>query len=524
MSKLTLSILLFFLISILCDEDYYRILGVKRDASKQQIRRAFKKLSLKYHPDKNKDNPEKAKQKFIKIANAYEVLNNDETRKIYDQYGEEGLKQHQQQQNAGQGGNFGGFNFGFNFGGANFDDVFSEFFGGGGAKGGKREFHFTTGGGRRFRRGFQEEEDDDNKNYFENTDIINVKMNSLSKIFNRRGGWFVLFFKSNDKEFKIYSDLIKTFAEKTYGIFTSGAVNCKSDEEICEEFSVRDTPKILYFPDDGKEEITYDGELTWESMFKYGTSRMQNFVRVINKDNYNDFISNNPSQYHVILFTSKKKTPPLFKALSKHFLGKLSFGEIREGEKELCNRFNINKFPSLFVITDEEDFKGELYDGELSRDHIQKFLNNFAYKKKEQFKVLKIRELNLDLYKNKNYCNANDNKNTCFIYFSKGNKLSDKENKLLENLGNKYLNDRISMFYLDPSNYKYFWDSFNVEDKNCKAVILKGKRKKYYPISNEKFNESELLNILDNIISGGGDYKKLLKVLNLSNKEEVGDL
>ena len=307
MTKLTLSILPFFLITILCGEDYYRILGIKRDATKQQIRRAFKKLSLKYHPDKNKDNPEKAKQKFIKIANAYEVLNNDETRKIYDQYGEEGLKQHQQQQNAGQGGNFGGFNFGFNFGGANFDDVFSEFFGGGGAKGGKREFHFTTGGGRKFRRGFQEEEDDDNKNYFENTDIINVKMNSLSKIFNRRGGWFVLFFKSNDKEFKIYSDLIKTFAEKTYGIFTSGAVNCKSDEEICEEFSVRDTPKILYFPDDGKEEVIYKGEMTWESMFKYGTSKMQNFVRIINKDNYNDFISTNPSQYHVILFTSKKK-------------------------------------------------------------------------------------------------------------------------------------------------------------------------------------------------------------------------
>ena len=59
MSKLTLSILLFFLISILCDEDYYRILGVKRDSTKQQVRRAFKKLSLKYHPDKNKDNPEK---------------------------------------------------------------------------------------------------------------------------------------------------------------------------------------------------------------------------------------------------------------------------------------------------------------------------------------------------------------------------------------------------------------------------------------------------------------------------------
>ena len=96
MSLKSFLLFLFILISCIC-EDYYSILGVSRGASKQQIRRAFKKLSLKYHPDKNKENPEKAKQKFIKIANAYEVLNNDETRQIYDKYGEEELKQHQQQ-------------------------------------------------------------------------------------------------------------------------------------------------------------------------------------------------------------------------------------------------------------------------------------------------------------------------------------------------------------------------------------------------------------------------------------------
>ena len=79
-----LAILIIFLIipDIYCGEDYYKLLGVKRSASKSEIRRAFKKLSLKYHPDKNKDNPEKAKAKFIKIANAYEVLNDDKLSNI----------------------------------------------------------------------------------------------------------------------------------------------------------------------------------------------------------------------------------------------------------------------------------------------------------------------------------------------------------------------------------------------------------------------------------------------------------
>ena len=113
--NLLASLIIFFLISpfTICGEDYYKLLGVKRNASKAEIRRAFKKLSLKYHPDKNKDNPEKAKAKFVKIANAYEVLSDDKLRKIYDEHGEEGVKQHQQ-----GGGQHGG----------NFQDIFDFFF------------------------------------------------------------------------------------------------------------------------------------------------------------------------------------------------------------------------------------------------------------------------------------------------------------------------------------------------------------------------------------------------------------
>ena len=63
-------LLTLLIINAECGEDYYKILGVKRTATKAEIKRAFKKLSLKYHPDKNKDNPKKAKEMFIKIANA----------------------------------------------------------------------------------------------------------------------------------------------------------------------------------------------------------------------------------------------------------------------------------------------------------------------------------------------------------------------------------------------------------------------------------------------------------------------
>ncbi|PLB42454.1 putative DnaJ domain protein [Aspergillus candidus] len=103
---------------VLAAEDYYKSLGLDRSASEKDIKKAYRTLSKKYHPDKNPGN-EAAEQKFVEIAEAYDVLSTPTTRKIYDQYGHDGIEQHR------QGGSAGG---------ATHDpfDIFSRFFGGGG--------------------------------------------------------------------------------------------------------------------------------------------------------------------------------------------------------------------------------------------------------------------------------------------------------------------------------------------------------------------------------------------------------
>lgn len=106
---------------VLAGADFYEVLGVSRDATESQIKKAYRKLSLKYHPDK--DPSEEAKKKFVELANAYEVLGDEEKRRIYDQYGEDGLKNNGQQ------------NFHNPF------DIFSAFGGGG------FNFRSNTGGG-----------------------------------------------------------------------------------------------------------------------------------------------------------------------------------------------------------------------------------------------------------------------------------------------------------------------------------------------------------------------------------------
>lgn len=92
--------------------DYYEVLGVDKNASEDEIKKAYRKLAIKYHPDRNPDNKE-AEEKFKEAAEAYEVLHDAQKRKQYDQFGFNGP----------QGSGFGGFGAG----GMNMDDIFSMF-------------------------------------------------------------------------------------------------------------------------------------------------------------------------------------------------------------------------------------------------------------------------------------------------------------------------------------------------------------------------------------------------------------
>ena len=109
--------------------DYYEVLGVEKNASADEIKKAYRKLAIKYHPDKNPGD-KAAEERFKEAAEAYEVLSNDEKRQRYDQFGHSMGPQ-------GFGGGQGGY---YSAGGMSMEDIFSQFgdiFGG----------HFNFGGG-----------------------------------------------------------------------------------------------------------------------------------------------------------------------------------------------------------------------------------------------------------------------------------------------------------------------------------------------------------------------------------------
>lgn len=123
-------------------KDYYSVLGVNKSSSPEEIKKAYRKLALQYHPDRNKGN-KASEEKFKEVTKAYEVLSDPQKKQTYDQYGEAAFEQGNPFSGAGQGNPFSGgqgnpFTYTYSSQGGNFDfggfsdpfDIFEQFFGG----------------------------------------------------------------------------------------------------------------------------------------------------------------------------------------------------------------------------------------------------------------------------------------------------------------------------------------------------------------------------------------------------------
>ena len=244
-----------------------------------------------------------------------------------------------------------------------------------------------------------------------------------------------------------------------YGIVKIGAIDCGEDEELCEEFTVYDVPKILVFTenlaDDGD---AFRGEkIDHKSISKFATDKMQNFVSVVTESNYESWIERDASKNKVLVFTERKTTAPLFKALSKQYKDKLVFGEVRKSEVALAEKFGIKNFPSWVVITDPFDYTSDTFNEEFKIDQLNKFLNKYAYSSPKVEKKLEVVELTHKKVKNQGICGKKSS-NFCIIAFVDDNQ--DPLVKTLESLLVQYKSDPVTFAYIkkteEPDIHKQF--------------------------------------------------------------------
>nr|XP_037291843.1 dnaJ homolog subfamily C member 10-like [Rhipicephalus microplus] len=182
----------------LCD-DYYKLLGIERDADSRDIRRAFKKLALKFHPDKNQGDPE-AHDKFVKINKAYEVLKDPDVRKRYDTYGEEGLDGDQ----SGWGRQYHSWNY------------YYEKFG----------------------------------IYDDDPEVVTLSRNDFqSSVVESEDVWFVNYYSPQCSHCHHLAPAWRQLARSFEGVIRIGAVNCEEDWQLCRQEGIHAFPSLIFYPE-----------------------------------------------------------------------------------------------------------------------------------------------------------------------------------------------------------------------------------------------------------------------------------
>ncbi|XP_012530640.1 dnaJ homolog subfamily C member 10 [Monomorium pharaonis] len=230
------TIILFVIISLTWGEgDYYEILGISRSAGQDEIRRAFKKLAIIHHPDKNNDDPN-AHDKFIRLTTAYETLKDNDLRKKYDLYGEEGLNNSHK----------------------------------------KQTYHSWS----YYQNSFIYDDDE----Y-----VINLgKSDYYENVINSDSSWFVNFYSPMCSHCHHLAPTWKEVAKLLDGVVKIAAVNCEYNSQLCYQVGIHSYPTLMYFHKNSQHGVHYRGERTQEAITRFALDKLNIHVPEISKSQWDD--------------------------------------------------------------------------------------------------------------------------------------------------------------------------------------------------------------------------------------------
>jgi len=397
------------------ESDYYATLGVRKSSSAKEIKSAYRKLALELHPDKQpadltEAQKEQAQERFMQVQAAYDILSDDEKRKVYDKYGKQGLEMLESGQDPsafehGFGGGFGGGGggeafeqfFGGGAGGFGFEDILSQAFGGGGGfggghaggggGGGHQQFFqqgFGSGGGGHFQQGFGGGGGRQQQRRPQGAD--GPQLFPLSGKVARLGSpkfpgqtskhmWLVMFY-DNDRGYQEAAQVkpqLELLVDKIKGNFKVGAMDCgknKKEEQFCRQEFDLDVPHEL--PQLG---FVVHGHLEWyddEDELPSARNLYEFALQHMPKDLITNV--NQPQQLHskvlqplttssttkpegaILLLTDKYETSTLYYSLAYKYRTNYRFAESKAKSINLGRELGVKKYPSLVALFSKADF------------------------------------------------------------------------------------------------------------------------------------------------------------------------
>ncbi|VFQ89324.1 unnamed protein product [Cuscuta campestris] len=535
--------------------DPYKALGVDKNTNQRDIKKAFHKLSLKYHPDKNKDKG--AQEKFSEINNAYEILSDEEKRKNYDLYGnEKGAPGF----DAGSGGDYGGYthfasggpgqsgfnfkpggwqnmggqggskSFSFSFGGSpgsgsGLDDIFANFFGGGMGGG------INYGGSSR-----QERTQSQSGTSSTIKSIPSINSATFRKEIAEKGitGLF-LSYTSNVKGVEHYESVIGEVARSLQGAIKVGKINCVTESSLCKEFGLhpRSAPRLFVYSFksiDSGSMLEYLGDLDVRSVKIFCQEHLPRLSKRVNINHFDIASGGAGGLPKVMLLSTKKDTPVIWKALSGLYRKSFVFydAEVLDVSDPDARRLGVDALPALvgWMSNGEKhilktgiavkDLKSAIQDLSGLLENFEKKNNKAGSAQKggsESKQIPLLTGSNVD-----DICGKNSP--VCIVGVFRSSKSKDKLEKILSSVSQKSLvrrqstpygmRESVSYALLDGTKQEQFLKAFDKSGfKQADRLLLAYKpRRGKFAVFKGEVTEEEVEKFISNVITGDTQFSQ----------------
>lgn len=528
----------------------YQVLGVEKDANPRQIQKAFHKLSLQYHPDKNKNKG--AQEKFAEINNAYEILSDEEKRKNYDMYGDASgnpgfpggdpgnhgghtyfrtggpghgggftfMPDDFQTMGGGQGG--GSKSYSFSFGGSGGDssfgfdvgDMFSNFFGGGSG--------FGNFGGSRSGPGSSPK------------NIVSINSQLYKKEVTDKGvTWIVLSYTPLMKGVQHYESMIEEVGNSLKGALEVGSVNCEAELSLCKDLGIRpkSKPRVYIYSYKSTETgslIEYTGDGTVKVLKSFVQNHLPKFSKRVTLSEFETKYNTQESLPKVILLSTKKDTPVIWRALSGMFRKRFIFydTQVQDVSDPLVKKLgvDIDMLPSIVGLLsngEKQVLKSGIHvkDMKSTIKDLSSLLDGFEKKNKkivsnsDKEAVPLLTATNFDAI-------CGDKTPVCVIGVFKSAKGKEKLHKILSSVSQKSLlrrqnpasgkRDSVSYALLDglnQSSFLYAFDKSGFKSFDMFLVAYKSRKLKFSAFTGDvSFEEVE--RFVGSVLNGDVQFSK----------------
>ncbi|KAL2479418.1 DnaJ protein ERDJ3A [Abeliophyllum distichum] len=537
--------------------DLYKVLGVDRNASQREIQKAFHKLSLQYHPDKNKNKG--AQEKFAEINNAYDILSDEKKRKNYDLYGDEKGNPGFDAGNPGDhggysyftsggpgqsgfsfkpggwknvGGQGGSKSFSFSFGGPSssrqssfgfgVDDIFSKFFGGDGGEGN----HFG---------GFSSSGESQYGSRGSSKSLLDVNSQLYRKEIVDKGiTWLLLSHVSNLQGIQHYESVIGEVASSLHGALKVGSINCESDASFCKELGVypRRAPRVFvysYTLSESGSLVEYTGDLDLKSMKSFVIDYLPRFSKRVDLG-YLDVNSENAGNLpKVMLLSTKKDTPVIWRALSGLYRKRFVFYDAEVHDISSVKKLGVDALPAIVGWLSNGE-KHILKSGISVKDlksaiqELSGLLDNFEKKSKKSAASKKVHtesgDRQVKLLTGSNFDDICGEKiPVCIVGAFRSSKAKDKLEKILQSVSQKSLlrrsmastsRDSVSYALLDAAKQQQFLNTLDKSGfKSSDKLLLAYKPKRgTYAVFQGEVTEEEAERFISSVLNGDVQFTK----------------